>query len=296
MKTAQDKLKDTLASLPGKPQIPSGFDPLSSSFNAQKGDPGDDLLESYGTALDASGLSHTEAAEQVAQDDTQLTQNAQAAITFTTPKLTTFRAGTAQVGSKTILSLPDPNRGPLTADLTFDSQGNISRIDSKATDPDLKLVKGQSWLGNKVAMLCTEGAGAFGTSVRSQYVYLSEDWEPVTNLSELDDKKFNDYEDCWDTRTGTVEFDSVNDTFQYFGELDHTDPPTPGFSKAFSEDGLVEEGKENQLAFARAFKLTLNGKTTYAVVGVTSELGSDKPTIDGDKNYVTLSLYHPDGN
>ncbi len=61
------KLTTALSTLPGKPTLPDGFNPLTSSFKAEKGDAGDNLLESYGAGLTAAGLSQSAAAEKTAQ-------------------------------------------------------------------------------------------------------------------------------------------------------------------------------------------------------------------------------------
>lgn len=277
LNNAQDGLKTTLASLPGKPALPDGFNPVTSSFNAQKGDAGDDLLESYGAALTSAGLTQTEAANN-ASTGKPLTTEAFAGTAFTFPDMTTFRAGAAKLlGGDYVLSIPDPVRGLVTTSASVDTEGNVTQV-------GLPLVKVASLMGNRIAQYCKGEAGAMGAQQRGFYAYISEDWTPVTDTKELHGKVFNDYEDC--VNTGTVEFlpdDSV--VFTEHGQA--PDSPDFGFSKALTEAGM-EDKDENALVHAKAYKITLNGKTTYAYISVATSISSDKNTRWG--NYLTLGL------
>lgn len=277
LNNAQDGLKTTLASLPGKPALPDGFNPVTSSFNAQKGDAGDDLLESYGAALTSAGLTQTEAATN-ASTGKPLTTEAFAGTAFTFPDMTTFRAGAAKLlGGDYVLSIPDPVRGLVTTSATVDTEGNVTQVGSP-------LVKVASLMGNRIAQYCKGETGAMGAQQRGFYAYISEDWTPVTDTKELHGKVFNDYEDC--VNTGTVEFlpdDSV--IFTEHGQA--PDSPDFGFSKALTEAGM-EDKDENALVHAKAYKITLNGKTTYAYISVATSMSSDKNTRWG--NYLTLGL------
>ncbi|TYK71036.1 hypothetical protein FSY45_24240 [Comamonas sp. Z1] len=274
---AQDKLKGTLASLPGKPALPSNFNPLTSAFNAQKGDAGDDLLESYGSALTSAGLTQTQAADN-ASNGKPLTEEAFAGTAFTFPNMTAFRAGAAKLlGGDYVLSIPDPVRELLTVKASIDSSGNVAQV-------GLPLVKVASLMGNRIAQYCKGEAGAMGAQQRGFYAYISEDWTPVTDTKELHGKIFNDYEDC--INTGTVEFrpdDSV--IFTQTGQA--PDSPDFGFSKALTTAGMEDTG-ENALVHAKAYKITLNGKTTYAYISVATSKSSDKESRWG--NYLTMGL------
>ena len=274
---AQGKLKATLASLPGKPALPDGFNPVTSEFNAQKGDAGDDLLESYGAALTSAGLTQTEAAKN-ASTGKPLTAEAFAGTAFTFPDMTAFRAGAAKLlGGDYVLSIPDPVRGLVTTSANVDTEGNVTNV-------GLPLVKVASLMGNRIAQYCKGEDGAMGAQQRGFYAYISEDWTPVTDGKELHGKVFKDYEDC--VNTGTVEFlpdDSV--IFTQTGQA--PDSPDFGFSKALTEAGM-EDKDENALVHAKAYKITLNGKTTYAYITVATSMSSDKNTRWG--NYLTLGL------
>ena len=276
---AHDKLVTTLASLPGKPALPVGFDPLTSQFSAQKGDAGDDLLESYGAALTSTGLSQSEAISNAVAGTPQ-TQEAFAGTAFTTPNMTSFRAGAAKINSgEFVLSMPDPLRGLLTSKANLDDKGNVTQVSGP-----FKAVT--SLMGNRVAQYCTEGVGAFGDPHRSQYAYISEDWTPVINTAELHGLVFNDFEDC--RQTGTVEFLS-DDSVVFTENGGVPDAPDFGFSKALTSEGMVSV-EDNTITFAKVYKITLEGKTTYAYIGVTSLKGSDKPVIDGKTNFLTMGI------
>lgn len=277
--TAQDKLKTVLASLPGKPTLPENFNPLTTQFSAQKGDAGDDLLESYGAALTAAGLTQAQAAGSAATGQA-LTQEAFAGTAFTTPNMTAFRAGAAKtIAGDFVLSMPDPNRGLMTAKASLDTAGNVSQVGQP-------FVAVSSLLGNRIAQYCTEGAGAFSDNQRSQYAYISEDWTPVTDTTELRGKVFADFEDC--QNTGTVEF-RADDSVVYTETGMPPDAPDFGVSKALTSEGM-EDIEDNSITYMKAYKITLDGKTTYAYIGVSTEKGSTTPAIDGESNYVTMGV------
>lgn len=277
LNNAKGKLQETLASLPGKPALPDGFNPVTSEFNAQKGDAGDDLLESYGAALTSAGITHTEAAGN-ASTGKPLTEEAFAGTAFTFPNITTFRAGAAKLlNGDYVLSIPDPVRELLTVKANIDATGNVIQVGPP-------LVKVASLMGNRIAQYCKGEPGAMGAQQRGFYAYISEDWTPVTDSKELHGKTFLDYEDC--VNTGTLEFlhdDSV--IFTEYGQA--PDSPDFGFSKALTNEGMDDDG-ENALIHAKAYKITLDGKTTYAYITVATSKSNDKESRWG--NYLTMGL------
>lgn len=270
--SAQDKLKETLASLPGKPALPDGFNPVTSAFNAQKGDAGDDLLESYGAALTSTGLTQTEAAAS-ASAGKPLTQGAFAGSMFTTRNMLTFRAGGALThGGDYVLSIPDPKRGLTTAKITMSSDGNVTQVGQ----PLRNVV---SFLSNRFAQYCQSEPYSV------HYAYISDDWTPVTDSNELVGKIFREYEYCQDT--GFTQFHS-DGSFTYTPYGSNAQPESLlGFSKAFTGEGM-EDPREDAVVKAKAFKITINGKTTYAYVAVAT---SKNTKLDfGEGNYVTMGL------
>ncbi|TYK67494.1 hypothetical protein FSY59_27200 [Comamonas sp. Z3] len=157
--------------------------------------------------------------------------------------------------------------------------GNVNRV-------GLPFVAVTSLLGNRIAQYCTQGAGAFGSSHHGQYAYLSEDWVPVTDTSELHGKVFNEFEDC--SSTGTLEI-RADDSVVFTENGGVPDAPNFGFSKALTSEGM-EDPAENSITHAKVYKITLGGKTTYAYVGVSTQKGLTTPVIDGKANYVTLGI------
>ncbi|MGD7258477.1 hypothetical protein ACQCQU_26250, partial [Ralstonia pseudosolanacearum] len=154
--SAKGKLIAALATLPGKPSLPNGFDPLTSRFNAVKGDAGDTLLESYATALTAAGLSQADAASNTASG-TAMTQQAYAATAFTTPGLTTIEMGSSVNLDGTFgIAIADPNRGQFTARTIIDANGNVTSFTNAGQFTSIV-----SLLGNRVGQLCTaNGVGS----------------------------------------------------------------------------------------------------------------------------------------
>ncbi|MCS3392746.1 hypothetical protein NX868_12625 [Burkholderia thailandensis] len=157
---ALTKLTNALATLPGKPALPHGFNPLTTSFKAAKGDAGDNLLESYGAALTAAGLSQSDAAVKTASG-TALTQAAYSAMAYTTGASYTTDPVSIQMGSSVNLdgtfgiAVADPNRGQYTAKASIDANGNVTSF----TDAG-QFTAIVSLLGNRVGQLCTvNGAG-----------------------------------------------------------------------------------------------------------------------------------------
>lgn len=277
--SAQGKLKTTLATLPGKPTLPDGFDPLTTKFSAAKGDAGDDILESYSAALTAAGLTQSEAATHAAAGEA-LTQEASVLTAFTTPNLTTFRAAAAKTlwGDYT-LSIPDPNRGTMTAKAIVDTQGNVIAVGSPFIDV-------KSLLGNRIGQLCTAGAGAFSNTQRSQYVYVSEDLTPVTDVTELYGKSFTEYEDC--ASYGTSEF-KADGSLVFTETGKQPDTPDVNFGRAFTVEGY-EDSANNVLQRAKAYKYTANGQTTYVYFVVSTQNGSTMPALNGETDFVLMGV------
>lgn len=279
LSAAQGKLKAMLATLPGKPALPDGFDPVTTAFHAKKGDAADDLLESYGAALTAAGLTQAEAATHAAAGQA-LTQAAYAATAFTTPNLTTFRIGAAKtLGGDYVLSIPDPNRGTQMTKATINADGDLIGI--AADGPFTGFV---SKAGNRIGALCTTTAG----KQLSQYVFVSEDLVPVTNLAELQGKTFVEYENCDAGGTGTSVF-NPDGSFVFTGNDNGgvPDAPITNVGQAFTDAGR-EDG--DSVVRGRTYKYTANGVTTYVYLMVGTKKGTTIPALNEDTDYVTLGV------
>ncbi|CAG4897071.1 hypothetical protein [Paraburkholderia gardini] len=277
------KLTAALATLPGKPALPAGFNPVNSAFKAEKGDAGDNLLETYGAALTASGLSQSDAATKTASG-AALTQTAYAATAFTTPGITAIQIGSSvNLDGTFAIAIADPNRGQYTAKAKIDADGNVTSF----TDAG-KFTAVLSLLGNRVGQLCTSnGVGSIVAAQPGQYVYVSSDLTEVTDPSELNGKTFDEYEDC--TKSGTTTFMSGNSTFTGIGG--GTDAPV-SVAQALSADGIPDTANHS-VERAKVYKYTdpASGTTKYAYITVNSTTGTDDPlTFDTDTKFVTIGL------
>ncbi|RQY65675.1 hypothetical protein DF110_28490 [Burkholderia stagnalis] len=279
---ALDQLKTALATLPGKPTLPAGFNPLNTSFKAAKGDTADDLLETYSASLTASGLTQTQAAVNTANGQA-LTQTAYAATAFTTPGLTTIQMGSSvNLDGTFAIAIADPNRGQFTAKASIDTNGNVTSF----TDAG-QFTGVLSILGNRVGQLCTaNGVGSVVAGQPGQYVYVSSDLTEVTDLNELNGKTFDEYEDC--VKSGTMAF--ANGTATFTDTNGNQDAPNGNVAQALTVAGLADSANHS-VEHAKIYKYVVNGVTKYAYVTVNSTTGSDDPlTFDADTKYVTIGL------
>ncbi|MDR6474615.1 hypothetical protein J2778_002109 [Paraburkholderia graminis] len=276
------KLATALATLPGKPALPDGFNPLNSPFKAEKGDAGDGLLETYDVALAASGLSQSDAATKTA-NSTALTLTAYSAIAYTTPGVTAIQMGSSvNLDGTFAIAIADPNRGKFKAKATIDAGGNVTSFTDAG---QFKAVI--SLLGNRVGELCTgNGVGSVVAAQPGQYVYVSSDLTEVTDLTELNGKTFDEYEDC--VKSGTMAF--VNGTATFTDINGHQDTPDANVGQALTAAGLADTSNHS-VEHAKIYKYTANGVTKYAYITVNSTTGTDDPlTFDIDTKYVTIGL------
>lgn len=283
---ALDKLKSTLATLPGKPVLPDGFDPLTSPFSAKKGDAADDFLESYRTALAAAGLTQEQAAGYAAAGGA-LTQVIQALTVYTTPNETAafgFRGGiSTNLNDQTVLFMPDPNRGVLTSQFSLAMAS--SEIGLGTNSP---FTAGISVLGTGAGQLCMSGAGSFNSEQHSQYVYVSDALVEVTDPNELKGLIFDDYEDC--AKTGTLVIDANGSgVFTQTGQA--PDDADADFLSAFTSQGREETKNDvTGLTRAKAYKYVDGTTTRYVYVGVSNKKGDASLEFNGDPTYVTMGV------
>ena len=278
------KLAAALATLPGKPALPEGFNPLTSPFSAKKGDAADDFLESYAIALSAAGLTRESAMTQV-MAGAPLTKAAHAFTFFTTPNMTAFgfRGGmSTNLDDRAVLFIPDPNRGTSFSQVTLDSQGGmtfgVNSLFKAAINP----------LGLAFGQMCASGAGSFSTEHHSQYAYVSDELVEVTDLNELRGITFDDYEDC--QFTGTLAIDQEgNGIFTEHGKT--SDAPDINLLAAFTAEGREEsDNGVTSVTRAKAYKYTVEGEVRYVYVGVSNKKGDTSLTFNGDPTYVTMGV------
>ena len=254
LSAALDKLKTALSTLPGKPVLPSSFDPLTSKFTAQKGDAGDDLLESYGSSLTAAGLTQTTAANQVAAGQ-PLTQAAYSLKAFSAPKLTAVFAGSAKLqNGKTAIIVNNQ-----IAEVAVDTSGNIAALATGS--PFTGFV---SLFGNTLGELCMSGAGSNGKTMHSQYLFVSTDagWIEVTDVTELFGKTFTEHEDCGIYNTSTFSATGDKTSTSKDGVVG-SPTPVAVIRAVYSAQGYTKDANGNY-AIAKAYKRMENGVTKYA--------------------------------
>ncbi|HDR9025459.1 hypothetical protein [Burkholderia thailandensis] len=279
---ALTKLAAALASLPGKPTLPDGFNPISSSFKAQTGDAGDDLLETYSASLTASGLTQSQAAVD-ASNSQALTQQAFSATAYTTPGLTALKIGSSiNLDGTFAIAIADPNRGKFTAKANIDTNGNVTSFTDAGHFRAVVSV-----LGNRVGELCTaNGVGSVVAGQPGQYAYVSSDLTEVTDLTELNGKTFDEYEDC--VKSGTMAFANGSSTFT--DTNGKQDAPNTNVAQALTTAGLADTANHS-VEHAKIYQYTANGVTKYAYITVNSTTGTDDPlTFDIDTKYVTIGL------
>lgn len=290
--SALAKVQTAISTLPGKLQLASGFNPLNTKFSV--GDTNDALLDQYAAALNAAGLTQANAVTQTASGQA-MTQAAYATTAFTTP-YSSFTAGWSKnLDSKTVLSIPDPLRGALSAEVNVDTTtGNLSLV---GTAPFSGIV---SLLGNRVGTLCVSGQGSASNTQHSLYIYVSPDFTQVTDLTEIKSALVNNtfatYEDCTpDTITYTTASNGLLTATYSDGSSDAV------ADAEFSASGNVEARQTGSgvapgtaISRIKLYKYTdpVSSKTTYAIVETSSDKDSTDLAYDPTKdlNNIILSV------
>lgn len=281
--TSLAKVKVALLTLPGKLSFPDNFDPITTSFNAVKGNEVDDFLEVYGVALAAAGLTQEEAGK-AASAGTALTKEAFALTAFTTPNLTTIKMGSSKNLDNTFsLSISDPNRGNITTKASLNTDGNIVSVTHGS--PFNGFV---SLMGNRIGQLCTGNVGGFNDHMASQYVYVSSDLMEVTDPAELFGKSFDEYEDCAAYGTSQI---TANGNFIFTEKASgKNDSPDVNFVQALTAGGYVNSAS-GSLVRGRVYK-TKDASPTYLYVIVSTKLGATTPELNADTDYVVMGISH----
>ncbi|WP_312438519.1 hypothetical protein [Janthinobacterium sp.] len=277
------KVKAALSTLPGKLSLPDNFDPVTTGFNAVKGNEVDDLLEVYGAVLTAAGLTQEDAGK-AASAGAALTKEAFALTAFTTPNLTTIKMGSSKNLDDTFsLSISDPNRGNITTKAARNTDGNIVSLNHGS--PFNGFV---SLMGNRIGQLCTDNTGGFNGHMASQYVYVSSDLMEVTDPTELFGKSFDEYEDCAAYGTSQI---TANGNFIFTEKASgKSDSPDVNFVQALTSGGYVNSAG-GSLVRGKVYK-TKDASPTYLYVIVSTKLGATTPKLNADTDYVVMGISH----
>ncbi|WP_260685173.1 hypothetical protein [Variovorax sp. KBS0712] len=279
---ALGKIKSVIATLPGKLSLPDGFDPITTGFNATKGDAVDGLLEVYGVALTTAGVTQADAGKAAASG-TALTKEAFSLTAYTTPNLTAIKMGTSKNLDDTFgISIPDLNRGSYTAKASIDSDGNLSALG--AGSPFNGYV---SLLGNRIGQLCTANKGGMNPKMASQYVYVSSELTEVTDATELFGKNFVEYEDCASYGTSKIRADGAF-IFTETASGDSNEPDL-SFAQALTGNGRVDAANGSVIR-GKVYKYAVGGVTTYVYLIVSTKQGTSTPVLNGETDYVVMGV------
>ncbi|OGA85318.1 MAG: hypothetical protein A2711_09755 [Burkholderiales bacterium RIFCSPHIGHO2_01_FULL_63_240] len=192
-------VNSVLASLPGQPALPNGFNPISSSFTADQTDPGDVVLDDYATALASAGMTRDEASNAVATGATTLTDEVQGVyvIAPNVENAAELQGSLARRSTGAVtLTIPDSRPGQGTKTLTAsngDGNGWTTGVTSNGGFNGYL-----SFLGNRVGQVCVPGTYEwdFDDGRRSEYVYVSNELTEVTDFAEIAGKQFTQYVAC----------------------------------------------------------------------------------------------------
>lgn len=282
---ALGKVKSAIATLPGRLSLLDGFDPITTGFNATKGDAVDGLLEVYGVALTTAGVTQADAGKAAASG-TALTKEAFSLTAYTTPNLTAIKMGTSKNLDDTFgISIPDLNRGSYTAKASIDAEGNLSAL--SAGSPFNGYV---SLLGNRIGQLCTANKGGMNPKMASQYVYVSSELTEVTDATELFDKKFLEYEDCASYGTSEIRADGAF----IFTETasGNSNEPDLNFAQALTSNGRVD-AENGAVIRGKVYKYAVGEVTTYVYLIVSTKQGTSTPVLNGETDYVVMGVSRP---
>jgi len=185
------------------------------------------------------------------------------AITF--PHWTTFPLDISRNpdGSE-ILNIPDPTLGmQRVAIRSRDAEGNITALDDQG--PFRSVI---SFLNNRIGMICGSDIhfkkGLPGWDLNSgHYLYLSTDFQEVDHRESLG-RKYRTYKDC--KVDGLFSIDTAGRSWDM---EDLSSPASDDITPIFASDGRkVDTGSSTATDRAKAYRLTVNGKDIYAIVGV----------------------------
>ena len=270
--TALSVVNSVLASLPGQPALPNGFDPISSSFAANQTDPGDVILDNYATALASAGMTRDEASNAVATGATTLTDEVQGVyvIAPNVANAAVFQGSLARRSTGAVtLTIPDsrPGRGTKTLNaINGDGNGWTTGVTSNGGFNGYL-----SFLGNRVGQICLPGTDEwdFDDGRRAEYVYVSNELTEVTDFAEIAGKQFTQYVACAYRNIILSNVTAVGYTYTY----SESNPSSPAYGvttvASTTWSGNVDFPGLYTGPFApqvKVFRYSNSGTTTYVLV------------------------------
>jgi len=202
-----------LASLPGQPSLPNGFNPITTPFTANQVDAGDVVLDNYAAGLALANMTRDDAVSNVAAGSTTLTQEAQTLKVFGatgSSELIQFQGGLVRTSDGNItLTIPDSRGQARTVNVTSrDAEGNVNGMTSSVFNGIVSV------FGNRFGQLCVEGTAEwdYDDLRRAVYTYVSADMIEVTDLEEIRNVVFTLYDGCA-FRDATMQYSHTTDEY-----------------------------------------------------------------------------------
>lgn len=203
-----------LASLPGQPALPNGFNPITTPFTANQVDAGDVVLDNYAAGLASANMTRDDAISNVAAGSTTLTQEAQTLKVFGatgSSQLIQFQGGLVRTSDGNVtMTIPDSRGQARVITVTSrDADGNVTGMTSSGVFNGIVSV-----FGNRFGQLCVEGTEEwdYDDLRRAVYTYVSADMTEVTDLEEIKDVVFTRYNGCA-ARGNTVQYNHTTDEY-----------------------------------------------------------------------------------
>lgn len=265
-------VNSVLASLPGQPALPNGFNPISSSFTANQTDPGDVILDDYATALASAGMTRDEASNAIATGATALTDEVQSVyvIAPNVANAAEFQGTLARRSTGAVtLTIPDSRPGQGTKTLTAsngDGNGWTTGVTSNGGFNGYL-----SFLGNRVGQVCVPGTYEwdFDDGRRAEYVYVSNELTEVTDFAEIAGKQFTQYVACAHRNITMSNVTAVGFTNTYT----ESNPVSPSYGVP-SVSNVTWSGNVNFPGLytgpftpnVKVFRYSAGGTTTYVLV------------------------------
>jgi hypothetical protein len=252
-------VQSVLSSLPGRPSLPPGFNPISSPFKADQVHPGDVLLEDYAAALLMAGLTQADAIAEMAAGASRLTLDEPQALdvysstTSDSDALELTGTWARSVLNEVLLVIRDTRLtvvNKVFRAAVADGDGSTSGVQSDAAFNGYLSV-----LQNRVGQICVSGTEDLnaGDGRKADFVFVSLE---LTELPSLDDipggTEFTQYVACRDRGIVLRDVGTSGYTSEYI------DPDPLALSNPIS---MIWTGN-----LQKAYRLNSGGATVYVLV------------------------------
>jgi hypothetical protein len=276
-------VQSVLDSLPGRPALPAGFNPISSAFTADQVDPGDVLLENYAAALLAAGLNQEVAITEVAAGASRLTLGELRTLDVYSPTTAGSDAVTLtgtwarSVLDRITLAVQDSRLGSNVKLFTTDSFDktepsgqNGSTINGVSSSSNTPFTAYLSRLETRVGQICVSGTEDLnaGDGRRADFVFVSRELSEVSLDTIPGSTQFTQFVACRDR--GNVLRDVTASGYTSDEYID-PDPLVPPNSTPMTWTSNIR----------KAYRLNSGGTDTYVLV---------YSVVDGSSSSVRLAV------